>query len=250
MRRRQHLLKILNIELNNKAIDNTSQHWITLQFTLRLVPEKLKYKEPIYCWNSMNKIEEAQAIYESAIKLFQARRYYDSFVFFRQALTLCHFVLTKPNTNSSKNNEIKPQNTTIQLKEKKSDMLKMAKILKEKCESNITACHFQWANNKHVIFLATERLKKPEKKPPKDMPDSNIKVKMLYRRGVSNALLNNFDEAISDFNNLLLLEPSNKAAQQKLKDVKSNRQKNDVKMSNAMKKLFQSTENGGKEIKQ
>ena len=40
---------------------------------------------------------------------------------------------------------------------------------------------------------------------------------MLYRRGVSNALLNNFDEAISDFNNLLLLEPSNKAAQQKLK---------------------------------
>ena len=44
---------------------------------------------------------------------------------------------------------------------------------------------------------------------------------MLYRRGVSNALLNNFDEAISDFNNLLLLEPSNKAAQQKLKVKKS-----------------------------
>ena len=75
MRRRQHLLKILNIELNNKAIDNTCQHWITLQFTLRLVPEKLKYKEPIYCWNSMNKIEEAQAIYESAIKLFQVCYY-------------------------------------------------------------------------------------------------------------------------------------------------------------------------------
>ena len=40
---------------------------------------------------------------------------------------------------------------------------------------------------------------------------------MMYRRGVSNSMLNNFDDAISDFNNLLLLEPSNKAAQQKLK---------------------------------
>ena len=68
-----------------------------------------------------------------------------------------------------------------------------------------------------------------------------MKVKMLYRRGVSNSMLNNYDEAINDFNNLLLIEPSNKAAQHKLKEVKANRQNSDIKMSNAMKKLFQSS---------
>ena len=43
---------------------------------------------------------------------------------------------------------------------------------------------------------------------------------MLYRRGVSNSNLNNYDEAIADLNKLLLIDPSNKAAQQKLKVIK------------------------------
>ena len=67
---RQHLLNILDIDLKQKPTDVCKQ-WITHQFTLRLVPEKLEYKEPIYRWSSMGKIEEAQTIYESAIKLFQ-----------------------------------------------------------------------------------------------------------------------------------------------------------------------------------
>ena len=128
------------------------------------------------------------------------------------------------------------------MKETNSDIFEETKSLNEKCVSNITACHFQWCNHRHVIFLATERLAQTEEKSlENDSKANSMKVKMLYRRGVSNSMLNNYDEAINDFNNLLLIEPSNKAAQHKLKNVKANRQNSDIKMSNAMKKLFQSS---------
>ena len=42
-------------------------------------------------------------------------------------------------------------------------------------------------------------------------------MKALYRRGVSHAELNNYEDALTDLNNVLDLEPTNKAATQRLK---------------------------------
>jgi len=238
---RQYLRDILDLNSDkNNEIDD-QQQWITMQFTIKLVPESVKNKSPIYLWSAMEKLEEGKELYKLAVELFQVRRYYDAFTFFRQAMTLCQLILLKRSTSTSEKNKIMPQNSSGEEKETNSDIFDETKSLNEKCVSNITACHFQWCNHRHVIFLATERLAQTEEKSlENDSKANSMKVKMLYRRGVSNSMLNNYDEAINDFNNLLLIEPSNKAAQHKLKNVKANRQNSDIKMSNAMKKLFQS----------
>ena len=47
-------------------------------------------------------------------------------------------------------------------------------------------------------------------------------MKTLYRRGVAHAELNNYEDALDDLNNVLDLEPTNKAAAQRLKVIRSN----------------------------
>ena len=233
-----HLSNVFDSYLENTSDKETIQHWITLQFILTLIPEAMKNKSQIYLWSLDEKMNEACELYESAVKLFKVRRYYDAFVFFQKAITLCQFIILSRSKNNSE--EATLQNVSDEFIEVKLDLFKQANLLKEKCVSNITACHFQWSNHKHVIFLATEGLKRTDTKSQENTPDTNLKIKMLYRRGVSNATLNNYDEAITDLNKVLSIEPTNKAAQQKLKEVKINRQNTDIKMSNAMKKLFQS----------
>ena len=233
-----HLSNVFDSYLENTSDKETRQHWITLQFILTLIPEAMKNKSQIYLWSLDEKMNEASELYESAVKLFKVRRYYDAFVFFQKAITLCQFIILSRSKNNSE--EATLQNVSDEFIEVKLDLFEQANLLKEKCVSNITACHFQWSNHKHVIFLATEGLKRTDTKSQENTPDTNLKIKMLYRRGVSNATLNNYDEAITDLNKVLSIEPTNKAAQQKLKEVKINRQNTDIKMSNAMKKIFQS----------
>merc|ERR1712241_64782 len=100
--------------------------------------------------------------------------------------------------------------------------------LREKCISNVTACHFQWQNYQHVICLANERLTEATHGQLSEKSfSSTLKAKTLYRRGVSHAEIKNYEEALSDLNDVLIIEPTNKAASQRLKDVKSNRHKID-----------------------
>ena len=233
-----HLSNVFDSYLEKTSEKESRQHWLTLQFVLTLIPDGMKNKSQIYLWSLDEKMNEASEQYESAVKLFKVRRYYDAFVFFRKAITLCQFIIISRSKNNSE--EASLQNVSDEVKEVKADLFEKAELLKEKCVSNITACHFQWSNHKHVIFLATEGLQRTDNKSQENTPDTNLKIKMLYRRGVSNATLNNYDEAITDLTKLLSIEPSNKAAQQKLKEVKAKRQNSDIKMSNAMKKLFQS----------
>ena len=234
-----HLSTVFHSYLEDTSDKEARQHWLTLQFVLTLIPEAMKNKSQIYLWSVDEKMNEASELYESAVKLFKLRRYYDAFVFFRKAITLCQFIILSRNKNNSEE-EATQQNISDEVIEVKPDLFDQAELLKEKCVSNITACHFQWSNHKHVIFLATEGLKRTDNESQENTPNTNLKIKMLYRRGVSNATLNNYDEAITDLNKLLSIEPSNKAAQQKLNEVKAKRQNSDIKMSNAMKKLFQS----------
>jgi len=233
-----HLSNVFDSYLEKTSDKETKQHWLTLQFVLTLIPEAMKNISPIYLWSLEEKMNEASELYESAVKLFKAKRYYDAFVFFRKAITLCQFIILSRSKNIS--DEATLQNVSDEVIEMKPDLFDQAELLKEKCVSNITACHFQWSNHKYVIFLATEGLERTDNTSQKNTPGTNLKIKMLYRRGVSNATINNYDEAITDLNKLLSIEPTNKAAQQKLKEVKANRQNSDIKMSNAMKKLFQS----------
>ncbi len=66
-------------------------------------------------------------------------------------------------------------------------------------------------------------------------PDS---VKLLYRRGWASLRLQNYDEAATDFLKVLELDPGNAAAVAKLNVIKSKKKDVDVRLGNAMKKLF------------
>lgn len=242
MTKRRHLKELIDIKIQHQKGYDLSEHWITMQLTIQLIPG-CENVPPIYKWTSMEKITEAQLVYDTAVKLFKAQRIFDAFWLFRQALVLCYIIASmieiQDNANqSNKKSLIDDAQITNGDQLAKNE----TELLKEKCISNITACHFQWANHQHVICLANERLTEmSEGKTTEEAFGKNIKMKTLYRRGVAHAEKNNYELAISDFNNVLDIEPSNAAAIQQLKAVRAKRQTSDVQMSQAMKKLFQSS---------
>lgn len=238
MTKRQHLVELLE----SKSEETAFNHWVTLQITLKLRQEGYHNRPAIYNWHYMEKTKEAHKVYLSAVKLFQGHRYYDAFLFFRQALSLTYIALNEVEAkNISKMDNAESQ---IHIKQESNEgeaYYDETQLLREKCISNITACHFQWSNYQHVICLANERLSAAAAEVAEKSFDKALKVKTLYRRGVSHAELNNYEEALTDLNSVLVLEPTNKAATQRLKVVKINRQKTDMQMSKGMKKMFQSS---------
>ena len=61
---------------------------------------------------------------------------------------------------------------------------------------------------------------------------------MLARRGQSEIKLQNYEKALKDLNQALALEPTNKVIQIDIKLAKTQLKNYDIKLSNAMKKMF------------
>ena len=63
-------------------------------------------------------------------------------------------------------------------------------------------------------------------------------AKLLARRGQSEIKLQNYEKALKDLNQALALEPTNKVIQSDIKVAKTQLKNHDMKLSNAMKKMF------------
>ena len=73
MSKRQHLLKLLDAQIEQKKPENCIDHWITFQFTCKLLPEGYDNSLALYDWTVVEKVTEAQMVYESAVTLFQVQ---------------------------------------------------------------------------------------------------------------------------------------------------------------------------------
>merc|ERR1719219_2398306 len=99
--------------------------------------------------------------------------------------------------------------------------------LRTACCNNLAACHFQWGNHASVVQLSTVVLQ----------ADSN-QVKALYRRGVSYLELKEFDFAVRDLVAAHKVEPSNRAVNEALGQVKQRKKKEQALMHAKMSKMF------------
>ena len=95
------------------------------------------------------------------------------------------------------------------------------------CYNNIAACHFQWRHFSWVVELSDLVLNND--------PDL---VKTLYRRGVSHMELQQYDLAEMDLVRAHKLDPSNRAVNEKLGQVKQRQKAHDTKLAKQMSKMF------------
>jgi len=102
-----------------------------------------------------------------------------------------------------------------------------AKAFKVACLSNLAACHIKLKNWKDVIENSKKVL---------DMDKDNIKA--LYRRGMANSALDEWDLSEADFNRALELEPDNKEVKKELALLKRKRAAQDQKDKKRFKNLF------------
>ena len=94
------------------------------------------------------------------------------------------------------------------------------------------ACHqfcspLQWGNYSYVIELASRVLER--------QPDN---VKLLYRRGVSHLEKNEFGESKVDLVEAHRLDPTNKAINEKLGQLRVREKRHLEELSKGMKKMF------------
>ena len=74
MAKRKHLVKLLDTQTDSiKNLD--TYHWITIQLTLELIEADYKNRPAIYAWRTMDKLSEAKQLYDSAITLFQVKKF-------------------------------------------------------------------------------------------------------------------------------------------------------------------------------
>jgi len=210
---------LIEPDLNRKKVEvvDTEPVWVIIDCSIHLVT--LLNADPIYKWFPQTKLSKAREAHSGGVKLFQEQRYLDSFHKFRAATQLA--VLAIGPTKSSKKKNDDPPDASEQ------ELLEEAKKLKQLCYNNLAACHFQWKNYSSVVQLSDLVLKE----------EPNL-VKTLYRRGVANLELANFEKAERDLVMAHKVEPANRAVNEKLGQVKIRQKAHKVKMSKQMSKMF------------
>ena len=185
--------------------------WIRVSCRLHL--DSVLNAQPIHKWYPKTKLDKAKEINCGAVRLFKSHRYYDAFRKFQLTLKLLTFILEE-----------------LEAKEvKEADLLiaQEAEDLSLTCYSNIAACQFQWNNYGHVIQLTSKVLAKQAEN-----------VKLLYRRGVAYLKLKEFEESKRDLVEAHRLDPSNKAINEKLGQLRVQEKKHKEQLANGMKKMF------------
>ena len=178
--------------------DLMTPNWKSVQFVATRTDSG--ENSSVFEWSDERQLQFAQDSYDQAVELIRAKNYLGALKLFRQASTLCFF-MQNPN-----------------------------KDLQLKSLSNITLCQKSLDNLEHVVTGVDIILEQH--------PQAANAAKLIARRGQAQSKLQNYELAIKDFNESLSLDSGNKSVAQDLAQAKKGLRNADVKMSNAMKKMF------------
>ena len=106
-----------------------------------------------------------------------------------------------------------------------------SKELKIKCMSNLTLCHNYMKKYPEVLQSIDFIFENYEK-------DLQNKAKLQSRRGHAHIKLQNYEKAIEDLTEALEIEPDNNNTINDLKLAKQLKKNHELKMGNALKKMF------------
>lgn len=198
---------------NTKNKDAEEPYWITIESEIHL--KCLFNAEPLYRWYPETKMNKAKEMYVEGVELFKAGRFLDAFHFFQWSYKLSVFTVGVPKTSKYPGDDV--------------DLLVLSEAQKLQINTcnNLAACHFQWNHYKSVVELSKIVLLKDPKM-----------VKALYRRGVSYLGLNEYDLAEKDLVTAYKVEPSNRAVNEKLGQVKQKKKAAQAEMSKNLSKMF------------
>eukprot|EP00090_Calanus_glacialis_P007642 TRINITY_DN16084_c0_g1_i1.p1 TRINITY_DN16084_c0_g1~~TRINITY_DN16084_c0_g1_i1.p1 ORF type:complete len:337 (-),score=103.06 TRINITY_DN16084_c0_g1_i1:8-1018(-) len=210
-----HLIFNVFIEnnFNEKSKTILEPFWVTVDCEVSL--KSLLNADPIYKWYPETKLNKAKEMYLEGVELFKLGRYLDSFHFFQWAHKLSVFTIGLQKTEKQPGDDTDPAIVAEALKYQLN------------CSNNLAACHFQWNNFKNVVELSNKVLAKEPSM-----------VKALYRRGVSYLGLNEFELAEKDLVAAHKVDPTNRAVNEKLGQVKQKKKANQTEMSKNLSKMF------------
>ena len=203
----------LNLRWNGleEEADTASSASVWLHVECHIHLETLLNAQPIYKWYAETKLDKAREANAAAVRLFKAKRTLDAFHKFHLTLTLLTYVLEE---SGGKGEE--------------AATAAAADDLRLTCYSNLAACQFQFRNFAHVVSLASRVLER--------QPDN---VKLLYRRGVARLeTKDDLDGAKADLVEAHRLDPSNRAINEKLGQLRVAERRRVEALSNGMKKMF------------
>jgi len=233
----------LDPSYNCKAGVSMEPVWVTLEVLVCLIT--LTNAEPIYKWYPETKLERAREFYSLGVKLFKQSRFLDSYFLFQAAHRLAVLavgVLTPPKPvtynkdqtqtgDRGESNKTVPDSTLVRcqapLEDTDPETREDAAGLSRNCVNNIAACHFQWNNHSSVVELSTIVLKAEPRQ-----------VKALYRRGLAYSGCGQLDLAEKDLVMAHKADPSNRAVNEKLGQVKLRRKKESAELATRMSKMF------------
>jgi len=228
----------LDPSYNCKAGVSLEPVWVTLEVLVCLIT--LTNAEPIYKWYPETKLERAREFYSLGVKLFKQSRFLDSYFLFQAAHRLAVLAVgvvtpNKPVTDiKDQTQDLKktaPDSTKVRcqgpLEDSDPDTREDAAGLSRNCMNNIAACHFQWNNHSSVVELSTIVLKAEPRQ-----------VKALYRRGLAYSGCGQLDLAEKDLVMAHKADPSNRAVNEKLGQVKLRRKKESAELATRMSKMF------------
>jgi len=204
---------VLEENYNQRTKTDSTALTISLDCDVHLL--HLLNAEPIHKWYPETKLEKARQVYSQAVLLFKAGRYLDSFHLFQSGYKLSVLAAGLPGTEKHSGDLPEPELVTE------------AKRLCCNCCNNLAACHFQWGNHRSVIQLSS-----------KVIEADVTAVKALYRRGVSYLSVNEYDFSERDLVAAHKLDPSNRAVNEKLGQVKQRRKASQSEMKNNLCKMF------------
>jgi len=181
----------------------SDQVWTTLNFVAERIDDG-NQNSSIYEWDSTKKFEFAKASYDKGVELVKSKNYNGAFKMLRQAATVTMFIT--------------------------EDMQPDAKDLHLRSLSNMTLCQ-KLQNNHHYSIEGINVILEKHQHAPNAF-------KLIARRGQSQIKLKNYEDAIRDLTQALELDSDNKVIQNDLKTAKIQLKGHDVKLGNAMKKMF------------
>ena len=201
---------------------------ITIRLDCDLQMTYLLNAEPIYKWYPETKLDKARQFYSKAVELFKEGRYLDSFYLFQSGYKLT--VLGNMKIPIKKIFHLfvavcglKPEEQS----EEQTSLSREAEELRDNYCNNLAACHFKWANHRSVISLSTPVIQRDP-----------AAVKALYRRGVSYLNLKEFDLSSADLVAAHKIDPSNRAVNEKLGQVKQRRNSAQAEIKETYSKMF------------
>merc|ERR1711936_215126 len=194
-----------NQKITEKNKDSSEPFWVTIDCKVSLI--SLLNSEPLYKWYPETKLHKSKDLYLTGVELFKQGRYLDSFHFFQWSYKLAVLAVGLQKTEKNAGDDTDPE------------VIAEAKKYQQNCCNNLAACHFQWNNHKSVMELSNQVL-----------ATNPSLVKALYRRGVSYLGLHEFDLAEKDLVAAHKVDPTNRAVNEKLGQVKQMRKANQAEM--------------------